>query len=108
LLAFIEAVNKDVPSFENDKEEEVQINKQDKPKKVDKAASSRIVPLGLRYDILKRDKFCCVLCGRVPKNHPITLQVDHINKFDGTNTVPDNLRTTCNECNNGKSDKIET
>lgn len=61
----------------------------------------------LRYDIMKRDGFKCVLCGRTPKNG-ITLHVDHILPVSkGGKTVPPNLRTLCSICNLGKSDKYD-
>ena len=61
----------------------------------------------LRYDIMKRDGFKCVLCGRTPKDG-ITLHVDHILPVSkGGKTVPSNLRTLCSICNLGKSDKYD-
>lgn len=61
----------------------------------------------LRYDILKRDGFRCVLCGRTV-NDGIKLHVDHIIPVSkGGKTVKENLRTLCEECNWGKSDKYD-
>lgn len=62
--------------------------------------------LGLRYKILKRDCFKCVLCGRSPATTPgLELHVDHIQPFTkGGRTVESNLRTTCSDCNLGKGD----
>jgi hypothetical protein len=105
LLAFIEKVNNDNPEIIQN---EINTNPiQQEITKINPISSSRTIPLGLRYDILRRDKFCCTLCGRVPKHHNITLQIDHIIPFNGSNTIPDNLRSLCNECNNGKSNKNE-
>lgn len=55
----------------------------------------------LRYQILKRDNFTCVLCGkRAPE---VDLEVDHIiPKVQGGKDLPDNLRSTCSACNHGK------
>jgi hypothetical protein len=55
----------------------------------------------LRYQILKRDNFSCVLCGKTAKDD--LLQIDHIIPVvkGGKNEI-DNLRTLCRECNNGK------
>jgi 5-methylcytosine-specific restriction endonuclease McrA len=106
LLAFIEKVNEDESSIQS----EIENQTCTEPREIKKrglVSNSRTIPLGLRYDILRRDKFSCTLCGRVPKTHNITLQVDHIIAFNGSNTVAENLRTLCNECNNGKSNKIE-
>jgi HNH endonuclease len=58
----------------------------------------------LRFNILKRDNFTCVYCGRKAKDD-VTLHVDHIHPVSkgGTDTE-DNLVTACEDCNLGKSD----
>ena len=55
-----------------------------------------------RFEIFKRDGFTCQYCGATPPN--ALLQVDHINpvKLGGDNQ-PDNLITSCQPCNIGKS-----
>ena len=61
----------------------------------------------LRYEILKRDGFKCVLCGCSAKDGA-KLHVDHIIPISkGGKTVPSNLRTLCDQCNWGKGDKFE-
>ena len=61
----------------------------------------------LRYSILKRDNFRCVLCGRSAQDG-VKLHVDHIVPISkGGKTIPDNLRTLCEQCNVGKGSKIE-
>lgn len=50
----------------------------------------------LRYFILSRDSFKCVLCGS-----NITLEVDHIDDIPNNN-IESNLRTLCHSCNVGK------
>ena len=61
----------------------------------------------LRYDILKRDGFKCQICGATIKDG-VKLHVDHIFPVSkGGKTEPNNLRTLCDKCNLGKSDKIE-
>lgn len=61
----------------------------------------------LRYDILKRDGFKCQICG-ASANNGATLHVDHILPVSkGGKTEWTNLRTLCDRCNLGKSDKIE-
>lgn len=61
----------------------------------------------LRYDVLKRDGFRCVLCGMSSKDGAI-LHVDHIIPVSkGGKTELSNLRTLCERCNMGKSNKIE-
>ena len=55
----------------------------------------------LRYKILKRDNFKCVLCGNTAKTN--ILEVDHIIPISrGGSNDDDNLRTSCNACNKGK------
>ena len=59
-----------------------------------------------RYDIMKRDHFQCQLCGRTQADG-VKLEVDHIIPVSkGGKTVDENLRTLCNECNRGKSNKL--
>lgn len=61
----------------------------------------------LRYDIMNRDNFTCVLCGASARQG-VRLHVDHIIPIaKGGKSTPDNLRTLCERCNVGKSDKIE-
>ena len=61
----------------------------------------------LRYDILKRDNFKCQICGAT-QNDGVTLHVDHIVPVSkGGKTEWSNLRTLCERCNLGKSDKSE-
>lgn len=61
----------------------------------------------LRYDILKRDGFRCVICGASAVDG-VKLHVDHIRPVSkGGKTVASNLRTLCQRCNLGKSDKYD-
>jgi hypothetical protein len=59
----------------------------------------------LRFLVMRRDRFRCVLCGRSPANVPtLTLHVDHVRPWErGGETVLDNLQTLCDACNYGKS-----
>ena len=60
----------------------------------------------LRYDILKRDNFRCQICGFSAKDG-VKLHVDHIIPVSkGGKTTPSNLRTLCDRCNIGKSNKV--
>ncbi len=62
----------------------------------------------LRYDILNRDGFRCVICG-ASANEGARLHVDHIVPIaKGGKSISSNLRTLCERCNIGKSDKLET
>ena len=53
----------------------------------------------LRYKILKRDNFKCVLCGGNDR-----LEIDHILPVSKWwKTIEKNLQTLCFPCNRGKS-----
>jgi hypothetical protein len=60
------------------------------------------VPPKLRYQVLRRDNFCCQACG-AQASAETPLHVDHIvpRKHGGTND-PSNLQTLCATCNLGK------
>lgn len=61
----------------------------------------------LRYDILKRDGFRCTICGR-SQDDGVKLHVDHIKPVSkGGRTTPSNLRTLCEDCNQGKKAKYD-
>lgn len=60
----------------------------------------------LRYQIMQRDGFKCVLCGRSMADGIKQLEVDHIKPVSkGGLTEPGNLRTLCWDCNQGKKDR---
>lgn len=60
----------------------------------------------LRYEILQRDGFRCVACGRSAKEDGVKLHVDHIVPVSkGGKTEKSNLQTLCEECNQGKGSK---
>lgn len=62
----------------------------------------------LRYDVMRRDGFKCKLCGTTAANGAV-LHVDHIIPVSkGGKTEMSNLRTLCDLCNLGKSDKYES
>jgi hypothetical protein len=69
----------------------------------------RKLSISLRYAILKRDGFRCVLCGCSPATDlDCELHVDHvIPDSKGGPTAAENLRTTCSLCNIGKGDHLE-
>ena len=116
LLAFIARVNSDSPAQEQIPET-VEPALPSVPKKQSRGTKRQKVEtenqrkgsLGLRYSVLKRDRFRCVLCGASPATQVgCVLHVDHIIPFcRGGLTTMDNLRTTCEPCNLGKSDKPE-
>lgn len=72
------------------------------------AEQRRLMTDSLRYDILARDGFRCQICG-ITAAEGAKLHVDHIFPVSkGGKTEPNNLRTLCERCNLGKSDKIES
>lgn len=70
--------------------------------------TKRNISLSLRYNILKRDNFCCVQCGASPALTPgVQLHIDHkIPWSKGGETEESNLQTLCSDCNLGKSNKL--
>ena len=71
------------------------------------AQQRRIMTDSLRYDVMKRDNFRCVLCGASAQDG-VRLHVDHIFPVSrGGKTEMSNLRTLCERCNMGKGAKIE-
>lgn len=71
------------------------------------APERRDIRIGLRYAVLRRDRFRCVLCGRTPATDvDCVLHVDHIEPFSrGGKTVLENLRSTCSTCNLGRGNR---
>jgi hypothetical protein len=70
-----------------------------------KPRTSRTIGWRLRFLVLRRDGFRCRLCGASPAITPgVQLQVDHIEPWaNGGETVLENLQSTCDRCNGGKS-----
>jgi 5-methylcytosine-specific restriction endonuclease McrA len=59
----------------------------------------------LRREIMQRDGYRCVHCGRAKGD--VKLTVDHIVPISlGGRTVPENLQTLCRTCNLRKSNKF--
>ena len=58
----------------------------------------------VRFSVFERDGFQCQYCGRQPPT--VCLEADHIvpRSKGGTND-PENLRTSCYDCNRGKGAK---
>jgi 5-methylcytosine-specific restriction endonuclease McrA len=115
LLAFLERVNSDA---QQEAIEIVPVERQQKPRPVQRRQSGarrvkeedqRQIKLGLRYQVLKRDRFRCVLCGASPATHlGCVLHVDHVVPWSrGGKTVEENLRSLCEACNLGKGAILE-
>ena len=65
------------------------------------------VTRAMRYDVLRRDNFHCVRCGR-GKEDGVKLHVDHIVPVSrGGKSVMSNLQTLCENCNCGKGNRYE-
>lgn len=65
------------------------------------------VTRAMRYDVLRRDGFRCVKCGRGGEDG-VKLHVDHIKPVSrGGKSVMSNLQTLCEDCNCGKGNKYE-
>jgi hypothetical protein len=69
----------------------------------------RGISLGLRFRVLHRDRFKCVLCGDSPSANPAcVLHVDHIVPWSkGGRAAMDNLRSLCGSCNLGRGNRYE-
>jgi tetratricopeptide (TPR) repeat protein len=65
----------------------------------------RRIPPTLRFEVLQRDNHTCQYCGRTPPE--VKLVIDHLIPVakGGTDDF-DNLITSCDDCNSGKSDKL--
>jgi 5-methylcytosine-specific restriction endonuclease McrA len=65
--------------------------------------------IGLRFKVLQRDRFKCVLCGDHPaRNAECVLHVDHETPWSkGGKTREDNLRTLCATCNIGRGNRFD-
>lgn len=100
VAAFVEQVNRDIDTSERSEESSVLVPKLAKPAREDQ----RQIPVGLRYQVLKRDRFRCVICGRSPATDlGCNLHVDHVLAFSrGGKTSLANLRALCTDCNLGK------
>lgn len=114
LAAFVERVNQDTETAD---EQDSRI-----PQSVISAASpgivriplarsheeSRDIRIGLRFRVLYRDHFKCVLCGDHPARNPeCVLHVDHVTPWSkGGTTTEDNLRTLCATCNLGRGNRF--
>ena len=60
-----------------------------------------------RFLVFSRDDFKCVYCGRNPRDHETTLEIEHVHpKSKGGTDSLENLVTACRECNAGKGDYI--
>jgi hypothetical protein len=68
------------------------------------SSNPRYIPLKVRLQVMKRDSFRCVMCGRSPATQAgVQLHIDHVIPFSrGGASNSDNLQTLCQDCNLGK------
>lgn len=109
LQAFVEFVKEEERSA-NEIASNVQINHQSSKdsgnhKSSEVHKTKRDINLRLRFLVMRRDNFKCVICGRSPATDPkIILHVDHIKPWEkGGETIIENLQTLCSDDNLGKS-----
>lgn len=113
LAAFVERVNRDTEPTPVPNVQEVDTLAHD-PASLESPTRRRLpednrgIPLGLRFRVLDRDRFKCVLCGDHPaRNAECILHVDHVVPWSkGGKTRQDNLRTLCATCNVGRGNRF--
>lgn len=107
LDAFVKRVNEEIPPATAVSRDEARAKTDPAPSLG--APAPRSISLGLRYRILSRDRFRCVICGASPaKDVRVELHIDHIIPWSrGGKNVQDNLRILCSKCNLGKGARME-
>jgi hypothetical protein len=107
LAAFVERVNAESePQAEPTTQSQIALPDLSVPQRP--RGDGREIPLGLRFRVLRRDRFKCVLCGDHPaRNADCVLHVDHILPWSkGGRTSEDNLRALCATCNVGRGNRF--
>jgi len=106
-MKFIEYKMGETIIIDENKDVEPSKNVTPQLQKVKFSGNTRTISAGIRVQVLNKDNFRCVFCGRSPATDiGIKLHIDHIVPFSkGGKTTLDNLQTLCQECNLGKSDK---
>lgn len=114
LAAFVEWIEFSTAESETEKDTSVIDTRPECSSKVvlrrdESTRGPRDVPIGLRFKVLHRDRFKCVLCGDHPaSNLHCKLHVDHINPWSkGGATKFENLRTLCMSCNVGRGNRFD-
>lgn len=71
--------------------------------------SYSFIKAGKWWEVLARDKWKCLSCGRSAREDGVSLEVDHIiPRSKGGSDDMSNLQTLCKKCNIGKSNKDST
>lgn len=111
LRAFVERVNSDlaIPAFDITTVDAPPVVEQLSQAIQESGRDKRAISLGVRFQVLKRDKFKCVLCGDSPSLNPLcVLHVDHIVPWSkGGRTNVENLRSLCGSCNIGRGNRYD-
>lgn len=98
----LKSYNKEQPSV-NVFETSDQSHSSDKPSESWMYEERKKLTAGLRYLILTRDNYRCLLCGASGTEKGVRLEVDHIQPIaKWGKTEESNLRTLCKSCNRGK------
>ncbi|QQG37409.1 MAG: HNH endonuclease [Micavibrio aeruginosavorus] len=86
---------------------QVEFSSQVTPIEKKKPEDRRDIPRGLRFKVMHRDHFKCILCGDNPPATPgLVLHIDHIVPWSkGGKTEIENLRTLCAACNLGRGNR---
>jgi 5-methylcytosine-specific restriction endonuclease McrA len=80
-----------------------QSHSSDKPSESWMYEERKKLTAGLRYLIMTRDNYRCLLCGASGTEKGVRLEVDHIKPIaKWGKTEESNLRTLCKSCNKGK------
>jgi hypothetical protein len=75
-----------------------------KGRRMSKGSKRKAIGKSLRFEVFGRDGFTCQYCGRTPPD--VLLNIDHIIPVsEGGTNDRENLRTSCAECNAGKTNK---
>ncbi|MBD2090074.1 HNH endonuclease [Microcoleus sp. FACHB-1515] len=98
-------------SFDDAEELEEEIIEEEdfQPVEIPELDSYSFVRAGKWWAVLARDGWKCLGCGRSPRIHGITLEVDHVvPRSKGGSDDMSNLQSLCKKCNVGKSNKDDT
>lgn len=111
LAAFVQRVNSDldIPAFDSTPVRAPPAVEQLSTAMPENSRDKRAISLGVRFQVLNRDKFKCLLCGDSPSSNPVcVLHVDHIVPWSkGGRTSAENLRSLCGACNIGRGNRYD-
>ncbi len=109
LAAFVDRVNSDLDITASDTTtiSSLHVIENPSPSIDDSGRDKRNIALGVRFAVLRRDRFKCIMCGESPSTSiSCVLHVDHIIPWSkGGRTTIDNLRSLCGSCNVGRGNR---